>query len=103
MKELFKKELKDLIKETAVQENSNTNELILKGNDFNYLEDAVVDLFSIHGVSISFIDQIKKQIEYHKEQETTKASVKDYGQAIYHDNRRGALQDLLVWIKLNEC
>jgi len=58
---------------------------------------------TINGVSISFIDQIKKQIEYHKEQENTRASVKDYGQAIYHNNRRGALEDLLVWIKLNEC
>jgi hypothetical protein len=54
-------------------------------------------------VSISFIEQIKKQIEYHQEQETTRASVKDYGQAIYHNNRRGALEDLLLWIKLNEC
>ena len=57
----------------------------------------------LSSVSISFIDQIKKQIEYHQEQETTRASVKDYGQATYHNNRRGALEDLLVWIKLNEC
>jgi hypothetical protein len=57
----------------------------------------------IGSVSISFIEQIKKQIEYHQEQETTRASVKDYGQSIYHNNRRGALEDLLVWIKLNEC
>lgn len=103
MKDLFKKELKELIKETAVQENSSTNELILKGDDFNYLENAIVDLLSIHGVSISFIDQIKKQIEYHKKQETNRSKVKDYSQAIYHDNRRGALEDLLTWIKLNEC
>ena len=56
----------------------------------------------IHVVSVSFIEQIKKQIEYHKELEATRASVKDYGQAIYHNNRRGALEDLLIWIKLNE-
>ncbi|PKB00410.1 hypothetical protein B0O79_3876 [Flavobacteriaceae bacterium MAR_2009_75] len=56
----------------------------------------------LSGVSISFIEQVKKQIEYHKEQETNRSKVKDYSQAIYHDNRRGALEDLLLWIKLNE-
>tara|TARA_R110000787_G_scaffold276640_1_gene385617 strand:- start:85 stop:306 length:222 start_codon:yes stop_codon:yes gene_type:complete len=57
----------------------------------------------IGSVSVSFIEQIKNQIEYHQEQEITRASVKDYGQAIYHNNRRGALEDLLVWIELNKC
>jgi uncharacterized protein YqfB (UPF0267 family) len=75
-------------------------------NDFQMYEEgrkeAEAKQCDIHVVSVSFIEQIKKQIEYHKEQEATRASVKDYGQAIYHNNRRGALEDLLVWIKLNE-
>ncbi len=73
-------------------------------NDFQMYEEgrkeAEAKQCDIHVVIVSFIEQIKKQIEYHKEQETTRASVKDYGQAIYHNNRRGALEDLLVWIKL---
>jgi len=65
------------------------------------IEDLVNKLF-IANVSVSFIEQVKKQIEYHEEQETNRSKVKDYRQAIYHDNRRGALEDLLLWIKLNE-
>ena len=67
------------------------------------IAETIVENLIIPIVSISFIDQIKKQIEYHQEQETNRSKMKDYSQAIYHDNRRGALQDLLVWIKLNEC
>ena len=56
----------------------------------------------IFSVSVSLIEQIKRQIKYHEESEKTRASVNDYGQALYHNHRRGALEDLLIWVKLNE-
>ncbi len=56
----------------------------------------------IFSVSVSLIEQIKRQIKYHEESENTRASVNDYGQALYHNHRRGALEDLLIWVKLNE-
>ena len=57
----------------------------------------------MHVASKSFIDQIKKQIEYHQEQETNRVNVRNYNEATYHNNRRGALEDLLIWVKLNVC
>lgn len=48
------------------------------------------------------VQQIENQIEHHKDQEENKASVKNYNEAIYHNCRIGALEDLLFWIKLQE-
>ena len=53
--------------------------------------------------SVQIIERVKKQIEYHKEKEINRSKVKNYSRAIYHDNKRGALEDLLCWIELIEC
>ena len=57
---------------------------------------------NIANVSVSLIEQINNQIKYHSKSEKTRASVNDYSQALYHNHRRGALEDLLIWARLNE-
>lgn len=86
----------------AISVESHTGGYEDRVNAIETLNKLKLKLFSIPVVSVSFIEQVKQQIEYHKEQETNRSKVKDYSQAIYHDNRRGALEDLLLWIKLNE-
>lgn len=64
------------------------------------LEDKYKTL-NIGGVSDSLIEHIKRQIAHHKEQEDIKAKYRDYKEALYHNHRLGALEDLMFWVKLN--
>jgi len=46
------------------------------------------------------LEQARRQVEYHMEQKSNRVKVEDYSQAIYHDTRMGALEDLLLWHKM---
>lgn len=50
----------------------------------------------------ALIEHIKNQIEYHEEQEANRAKSGSYNEATWHNNRRGALEDLLIWVGMNE-
>ena len=50
-------------------------------------------------VSITFLNKIKLQIEYHQEQEENFAKAKDYKGAMYHSNHIGCLENIIMWNK----
>ncbi|MCW8966440.1 MAG: hypothetical protein OQK82_07120 [Candidatus Pacearchaeota archaeon] len=49
-------------------------------------------------VSDSMMEKIKLQIDYHSKEEEQKSKHNQYTEALYHNHRKGALEDLLIWI-----
>ena len=50
-------------------------------------------------VSASFLEHLERQLKYHQDKEQSKAEMKSYEQAMYHRDRGGAIEDLIIHIK----
>jgi hypothetical protein len=56
---------------------------------------------NIKHTSDLLLETLQLQKNHHSEQEENKASVKNYHDALYHNHKAGAIDDILIWIKLN--
>lgn len=50
----------------------------------------------------ALIEHIESKIDYFLDKEESRASVNDYGPALYYNHQRGALEDLLAWVRIQE-
>lgn len=53
-------------------------------------------------VSVSLFEQLKMQLMYHKDKENERYKCRDYRDAMYHNHKAGAIEDVLNWIRHNE-
>jgi len=72
-------------------------------NDFQMYEEgrkeAENEQCNISIVSVSFFQHLEMQLKYHKEKENERAACRDYREAMYHNHRGGAIEDLIIKIK----
>ncbi|PNX49422.1 MAG: hypothetical protein BV456_08935 [Thermoplasmata archaeon M8B2D] len=54
-----------------------------------------------HGVMPSLLSDVKLKIDYHKNKMETAKSVNDFQNALYHQQRMGTFEDVLILIEGN--
>jgi len=65
----------------------------------NGIETSAEQALNLAVVSASFLAHLERQLKYHQDKEQVKAEVKNYEQAMYHRDRGGAIEDLIIHIK----
>ena len=65
----------------------------------NGVETSAEQALNLAVVSASFLAHLERQLKYHQDKEQSKAYVKNYEQAMYHRDRGGAIEDLIIHIK----
>ena len=65
----------------------------------NGVETSAEAALNLAVVSVSFLEHLERQLDYHKRNEQNRREMGDYEKAMYHRDRGGAIEDLIIHIK----